>query len=384
MLVAGPLARGGIVATLTSSTSDPIDLAEIRTDGWFEQLAEEIPEFEQLCEVLGARFVAFSFIAGVRISAISFDPHAPESSLVDFATGDSEELERLSLSDFRERLGAGLSDGDVEPVALPDEPNEEDVRACLGRRYLLLAPVFGIRLATLGLQDGEPMVEVDLGHAHERISVQGLRDILDNAVRSEVARARPPAPFSIDFKKIPLADEANARGDYTETISLLGAWPGPLSMFLRTPQGQALGRNERGKLVKALGLLGAAYLQKQQAEWAEDVLRLGIQFGQELDASGPLFGLLGRVRVASERYGEAIGLLRRALSLGGERSVLLVDLAQCFHARKRHVAALACLDDAIEAGAEGEQLDGLRSEVENALGPAYLGYRQALAKPQSR
>ena len=369
---------------LASPSPAPIDLAEIRTDGWFEQLAEEIPEFEQLCQVLGARFVAFSFIAGVRITAISYDPHSPESSLVDFSLGETEDTEQLTLGDFRERLGATLTDADAEPVMLPSTPDADDVRACVGRRYLLLAPVFGIRLSRLHVLDEEPMVEVDLGHASEKISVQGLRDILDNAVRSEVARAKPPAPFSIDFKKIPQAEEANQRGDYTETISLLGAWPGPLSMFLRTPQGQALGKNERTKLVKALGLLGDAYLQKQQTDWAEDVLRLGIQFGQELEASGPLFGLLGRVRVTSARYGEAIGLLRRALSLGGDRATLLVDLAQCFTARERYVAALACLDDAASAGAQNERADSLRAEVERALGPAYLRYREALDGPQTR
>lgn len=368
---------------MTSTASQPIDLAEIRTDGWFEQLAEEIPEFEQLCEVLGGRFVAFSFIAGVRITAISYDPNSPESSLVDFAVGENEEVERLTLAEFRERLGAALIDSDDDPVYLPSDPTPDDVRACIGRRHLLLAPVFGIRLSFLHVLD-EPMVEVDLGHASEKISVQGLRDILDNAVRSEVARAKPPAPFSIDFKKIPLADEANQRGEYTETIALLGAWPGPLSMFLRTPQGQALGRPERMKLVKALGLLGDAYLQKQQTDWAEDVLRLGIQFGQELEAAGPLFGLLGRVRVANERYGEAIGLLRRALALGGDRATLLVDLAQCFTSRQRHVAALACLDDAQAAGARGERLDRLQREVEKALGPAYQRYREAAAGPQTR
>lgn len=369
---------------LASTQPEAIDLAEIRTDGWFEQLAEEIPEFEQLCEVLGGRFVAFSFIAGVRITAISYDPHAPESSLVDFAVGESEEVERLNLGEFRDRLGHTLTETEAEPIYLPSDPSADDVRACIGRRYLLLAPVFGIRLSLLHVDDEEPMVEVDLGHASEKISVQGLRDILDNAVRSEVTRAKPPAPFSIDFKKIPLADEANQRGEYSETIALLGAWPGPLSMFLRTPQGQALGRNERQKLVKALGLLGDAYLQKQQTDWAEDVLRLGIQFGQELEAAGPLFGLLGRVRVSNARYGEAIGLLRRALSLGGDRATLLVDLAQCFSARERYVAALACLEDATAAGAKGERIDSLRIDVERALGPAYQRYREARDRPQTR
>ena len=276
-----------------------------------------------------------------------------------------------------------LANAESEPAVLPPEPSVEDVRACIGRRYLLLAPVFGIRVSALQVLEGIPMVEVDLGHAREEISVTGLREILDGAVRAEVARARPAAPFSIDFKRIPLAEEANKRGDFDETISLLGSWPGPLSMFLRTPQGQALGRSERSRLVKALGLLGHAYLQRQQVEWAEDVLRLGIQFGQELEAAGPLFGSLGRVRVEGARYGEAIGLLRRALALGGNRGALYYDLARCFAERKRFVAALACVEAAGQEGEVGEPLLALRETVERALGPAYLRYRQALGQTPS-
>jgi hypothetical protein len=48
------------------------------------------------------------------------------------------------------------------------------------------------------------------------------------------------------------------------------------------------------------------------------------------------------------------------------------------------VAALACLDDAIAAGAAGEPVQSLRAELEKVLGPAYSRYREALAKPQSR
>ncbi len=360
-----------------------IDLAEIRADGWFEQLGTEIPEFDQLCQVLGTRFVAFSFIAGVRITSIAYDPHSPESSLVDFALGESEDIERLTLVDFRERLGTALVGSDAEPIELSAQPTLDEIRACIGRRYLLLAPVFGIRVAQLKGGQATPTIEVDLGHVREEITVQGLRDILDNAVRSEVSRARPSAPFSIDFKKIPLAEDANRRGEYSEAIALLGAWPGPLSIFLRTPQGQSLGQPERTKLVKALGVLGEAYLATQQTEWAEDVLRLGIQFGQELEAAGQLFGLLGQSRVQTERYGEAIGLLRRALSLGADRPTLLVDLARCFAARERYVAALACLDDALAAGIRPDAITELREKVESALGPAYTKYRQAMQTPAS-
>ena len=357
------------------------DLAEIRAEGWFEQLGEEVPEFEQLCQVVGKRFVAFSFVTNARISSIAYDPQAPHSSLVDFVIGEDEEVQRLTLADFRERLGnLLLAEEDEEPEPLAKNPGIEDVRRHIGRVYLLLAPVFGIKLIRLNHGgDEEATVELDLGHTAEEITVAGLRDILNSAVRSEVARARPSAPFSIDFNKVSQAEAANARGDFEETISLLGAWPGPLSMFLRTPQGQALGDDERGKLVRGLGALGHAYLEGDQGEWAEDVLRLGIQFGQELESSGRLFGLLGKTRLKAGRHGEAIGLIRRALALGGEPGELLLDLARCFVARDRYVAAMACLEDALEAGVDPRSAGQVRSQVEAALGGAYHKYREAVA-----
>jgi tetratricopeptide (TPR) repeat protein len=352
-----------------------MDLGEVRADGWFEQLGEEVADFDQLCQVLGRRFLAFSFITGVRISSIAYDSQSPHNSLVDFKLGGSEETQRLSLSDLRERLGTALLSHDDEEVELPDNPNVDDIRRFIGRRYLLLAPMFGLGLETIEVGgDQEPLLRMQLGDGSEALSLRGLRDVIHNAIRSEIARARPSQPFSIDFKKLPVAEAANTRGDYDETIALLGAWPGPLSMFLRTPQGQALGSAERSKLVRALCALGEAYLRKRQVEWAEDVLRLGIQFGQELSAAAPLFGLLGRVRVENERYGEAIGLLRRGLSLGADKRDLLPLLARCFIERRRYVAAMACVADAASAGADEASVGELRARVREALGDAFERY----------
>ena len=367
---------------LADSTRKVIDLESVRADGWFEQLAVDIPEFEQLCQVVGRRFVAFSFISGVRISSVAYDAHNPHASLVDFSIGEGGETQQLPLSELRERLGAALLAGDELEDDLPPDPSPDDIRNHIGRRYLLLAPLFGLGLEALEVGGGEPMLRLRLGGSTEAISVQGLRDVIHNAVRSEVARARPSQAFSIDFKKVPVAEAANVRGDYDETIALLGAWPGPLSMFLRTPQGQALGPAERGKLVRALSALGEAYLRKRQGEWAEDVLRLGIQFGQELPASAPLFSLLGQVRLEGGRYGEAIGLLRRALALGVDRRVSMPALAQCFVERGRYVAAMACLDEAIEAGVDPKELGALRERVDRALGPAAKRLSELLAEDE--
>jgi tetratricopeptide (TPR) repeat protein len=246
----------------------------------------------------------------------------------------------------------------------------------------LLAPVFGLGLEAMEIGgSNEPMLRLRLGGGSEAISVQGLRDVIHNAIRSEVARARPSQAFSIDFKKVPLAESANQRGDWDETVALLGAWPGPLSMFLRTPQGQALGASERSKLVRALSALGEAYLRKRQGDWAEDVLRLGIQFGQELPASGQLFMLLGLHRTDSERFGEGIGLLRRALALGASPERCLPSLARCYEERGRHVAALACLDEAAASGVAPAELAALRTRVEATLAEPLKQLRALLAEP---
>jgi hypothetical protein len=370
-----------------TAVADPernsIDLDQVRADGWLEQLGEDIPEFEQLCTVVGRRFVGFSFITSVRIVSIAYDPHAPHTSLVDFTVGDDEDTERLTLADFRERLGSALLSADEPHPDLPDAPDVEDVRQFIGRRYLLLCALFGVQLLSIEREVGaEPILRIDLGGLEESISVAGLRDVLHNAIRSELSRARPNQPFSIDFKKIPLAEAANERGAYYEAIALLGAWPGPLSMFLRTPQGQALGPAERSKLVRALGALGEAYLRTEQGDWAEDVLRLGIQFGQELPASGALFRHLGRARIESGRYGEAIGLFRRALSLGADRAQVLPELARCFIERGKLVAAAACLDEARTLGAR-DGLEQLEQRVLTGLGPALTRVRDLLSGSSS-
>lgn len=383
--MAGPAPGSSAASTEDRTVQDDhrlIDLSAIRADGWLEDLGDETPEFDQLCAVVGRRFVGFSFITGVRIAAIAYDPQAPHTSLVDFVVGESDAQERLTLADFRERLGAALLSATDPMTELPASPSPDELRTFVGRRYLLLAALFGIRLDAIEL-GREPMLHIDLGGTTESITVSGLRDVLHNAIRSELTRARPNQPFSIDFKKIPQAEAANARGDFHEAIALLGAWPGPLSMFLRTPQGQALGANERSKLVRALGALGEAYLRTRQMDWAEDVLRLGIQFGQDLPAAAVLFSALGRVRVETDRPGEAIGLLRRALALGASKAVVLPELARCFLARNRAVAAAACLDQSRAAGADPELLEPLEARVSAALGAPLVKVRELLTDPTS-
>jgi hypothetical protein len=74
--------------------------------------------------------------------------------------------------------------------------------------------------------------------------------------------------------------------------------------------------------------------------------------------------------------------LRRALSLGVDRGESLPVLALCFVERGRYVAAMACLDEAIEAGVDPTELAALRERVDRALGPAAKRLEELLARDE--
>jgi tetratricopeptide (TPR) repeat protein len=150
-------------------------------------------------------------------------------------------------------------------------------------------------------------------------------------------------------------------------------------MLLRTPQGQSLGSDAKASLARALGLLGAAYSQREEFPSAEEVLRLGVQWVQDGEVAGELFAQLGEIAVRQGQHGQAIGLLRRALSLGGPKGRVLPLLAECFLDRGRAVAALVCLDRALEAGVDEAELAEARERALSQVGSAYDAYCSYLA-----
>jgi hypothetical protein len=60
-------------------------------------------------------------------------------------------------------------------------------------------------------------------------------------------------------------------------LELLGAWPAPLAIFLRTPEGQLLNQETRALIARGLGLLGSACISLGETGKGEEVLRLLLQ-----------------------------------------------------------------------------------------------------------
>lgn len=359
-----------------------IDLGPVRADGWFGRLGDGSREFLQLCQIVGDHFVAFGVIAGVQIRALTIDRRSPDASLVDFAVGEGEAEQRLPLGEFRRRLATAMLSDEGALTELPDAPTPEDLQAFVGVRTLLLAGIFGVEVRALRVGGDRPIgVWIAAGDADEEITPEDLRESLRDRVRSELARVRPQSPFAIDLARVPEAADALDSGDSARTIELLGAWPGPLSLLLRTAEGAALAPEARATLAQALGLLGTAYVRTERFEWAEEVLRLGIQWAQDGNAGAELFRRLAEAYFVRERHGEAIGLLRRALVLGAPPIDVLPLLARCFAARERWVAAMVCVEQADAAGAPAASLDDVRVLAERVLGDSWTRLRAIVPAP---
>ncbi|AKF07925.1 hypothetical protein [Sandaracinus amylolyticus] len=352
-------------------------LDDVRADGWFERLGEGSPTFAQLCDVVGPRFVAFAVVAGVRITSVSVDARVQDASQIEFTLGEGGPAQRLQLGEFRRRLASALLADDEPQRPLPAKPKSDDLTAFIGFRWVLLSAIFGIKLRELRMHpDGRNGVVVDLGGAIDEIPVRELRDVIKDRIRAESQKARPPSPFAIDLNVVPAVLSAANANDHERVIDLIGAWPGPLSLLLRTAEGQSLSPEVRATLARALGVLGSAYVAVDRVDWAQEVLRLGIQWGQDGPAAGDLFRRLGEAHASRDRHGEAIGLFRRAIQLGAPKKDVLPLLASSFAARQRHLAVMACVDEASEEGVSDARVRELREEAIGALGEAWMRYRQ--------
>ncbi|MFK7990861.1 MAG: hypothetical protein AB8I08_32880 [Sandaracinaceae bacterium] len=353
----------------------PLD--KVRADGWLDQLGEGSQGFAQLCEVVGRNFVAFSVVAGIRITALTVDPRHPPSSVVEFEIGDSGGAQRLALSEFRDRLAqAMLSDDAPPPPPLSESPTAEDLQSYLGFRYVLLAPLYGIGLESLSVSGAAAWVTVTVDGEQDQIPLMALQERVRRGVQEELATQKGDSPFAIDLEAIPVAKAAAESADWETVVEKLGSWPGPLSVLLRTADGQALAPDVRAMLADALGMLGTAQAELGQHDWAQEILRLAIQWAQDqLSVSATLFRRLGAANMAQDRHGQAIGLLRRALALGAPKSEVVPDLAACFLARGRHVAALICAEEAAAVGVDSPELAELRQSAIGVLGDDWDRFR---------
>ena len=355
------------------------DLAPVRADGWYAQLLQDAPQLQEVANLLGDKTLAFLAVAGLELLSLEVDPADAERTLVGLRPPGGEAFE-MPLGALRTRLSAALAEPETRSTELGEEPTPDALRSFIGARLLLLAPLYGLRLGVLRVDDGgRAFLSVQAGGEAEEVPLDALAGLIASRVRAEGGAAA--APFQIDLEKVPRAAKHNAAGEYAETLALLGSWPGPLSVLLRSAQGRELASDAKATLATALGHLATAQLATGHPGAADEVLRLGLQWAQE--ESGPvaaeLYRILAVSTLARDEAGQAIGLLRRALTLGAPPPSVLPPLARAFAKAGKPLPALLAARRAEASGAE-DDLGERVSAAETALGEPWERFVAHLAE----
>lgn len=365
------------------SAARQFSLEAIRTDGWFERIGETIGSFQALCDIIGPRFFAFAMITGARITALTVDRRVPDNTVVDFTVGDDDdsteaEPQSVTLAEFRRRLVAALVQEEHVTPAPARDTDVEGLQKHIGVRYLLLSPLFGYGLRSLRVDDDGSRIEVLHDGVEESYQLSAFRARLRTHVRQEFERlSRGQGQGAIDLGRVADAERAATARDFGKVIELIGAWPAPLAIFLRTPEGQMLGPEARATVARGLSLLGTACAELEDFDKAEEILRLAVQYAGDADGAGDVYRRLGSALLAHGRAGESIGALRRAVALGAEPITVWPALGYAFLERGRNLAALAATFAGVEAGVPIEALLQVREIAIGRLGPAFAAWADA-------
>ncbi|MCP4605509.1 MAG: hypothetical protein GY847_34145 [Proteobacteria bacterium] len=352
-----------------------VSLAEVRSDGWFEQFGQQITHFDKICQVMGDRFLAYAIILGIQVRSLTTDPRFPANTSVEFTLND-DQIQTLPLGEFRIRVVQAM----VQKTSIPVEPSlpltVADATAMVGGKNLLLAPLFGISLEQLVLASlDKKKTRALVGYISEGgfslIELGDFIELIYGKIRRDLA-GTAEEPFKLDLSAVDVAMEAFNQGDMDGVISTLETWPGLLSILLRTPVVRSLDDEQRTAIGRGLELLGAAFERRDRDAWSEELYKIGLQFIREGEVAGRLFRRLGLLLIKQDRFGEAIAMLRRALELGAPERRILAALGRSFLKRNKIIAAAALLENLAAEGIESTELNADLAEVRDKLKSAEL------------
>lgn len=350
------------------------ELDAVRADGWFERVLENVPALGRLGESLGEALVALSLVAGFRIVSAGIERTTGEVTTLQWVRdADGSEVTDSGPPDaLRSEVMAALL-GDADGVVeLSDAPDVSELRECIGARYVLLAPLFGLTLLRLEADPGADDLRLVLTHdqGQEAVGLRQFRRFLRSRVIDALQQQRSRS-VAIDLEQAETARRDFEAGRYDDVVMRLGAWVSPLLMYLRTPEGAALDPRTRADLGRALGILGESLHLVGRSEEGEETLRLAVQYAHDGPAAGELYRALARLLVATGRRAEAIGLIRRALTLEPAVRELLPELALGYLAANRAVAAVGVLRELHASGAEAAVTAPLEAELRERFGERY-------------
>jgi hypothetical protein len=253
----------------------------------------------------------------------------------------------------------------------------EAIQRHIGVRYLLLAPIFGYGLTSLNCDTFGSMLRVRRDGIEEVYEISEFRERIRIHVREELQRAlRGDGRGTIDLAKVVEAEAAAEAGDQLRVVELLGSWPAPLALFLRTSEGQSLTPEVRMRISRALALLGQSCVLLGEADKGQEILRLAIQYAGDTIMAPEAYTILGCSMLGEKRYGEAIGVLKRAAYLGADGKKLWPLIASAFAERGFWAPTVAALLRAKRLGADSPEVNSLFERATQHLGPTFAAWQR--------
>jgi tetratricopeptide (TPR) repeat protein len=360
---------------MSNGTPRVYDLSAARPEGWFDEVLKQSPDFERACQIIGRATLGLGLIAGARISSLTPSAHSQNLTTVEFSIGADPTARQVPLSEFRETIARYLL-VPLQNTGLPENPDVDALQAHIGGRYMLEASLFHVRPLELRHELGLSEITLEFNEIRHVLALEDFRDVIDERVRAELGLGQPEEEIAIDLALVDQAEQANASGNWNTTVAMLTPWVNPISMLLRTGESDELSEEVHKRLSDGLDLLGTAYANLGELDAANEVLRLGVQWAGESSKAGDLFFTLARASVASEKHGEAIGLLRRAIRLGIGEDEAMPLLVTSLAARDQGLAAMVCLERALELGSEGAATEELGAELRAQLGEAWARFQR--------
>ena len=361
-------------------------LTSCGSGSWLPQLLTESEEAALLCEVLGAPFLGLALISGLRIHQLVLEPHNLVTSQV-ACTFDEEGAEEVTLSvqELRQRLVRELEQrlSLRSRPSLPAEPSLEQLSECIGIELCFAAPYLNIAMRELLLSNEEAQVEFLTSDEEAlRWELEAFQQMLIERLRQQVDAGLTRPKLTLDqYQQL---EEAQAQEQWQLAVDILYPWYLRLSAHARVGKGVRFAKGvEQGASelapaeVERLELLAFSLQKLELVGYAEIIMRGALQLPAIAEAKARIFRGLGVLLLEQKRAGEALGYLRRALSLGFPSNDILPDLAKCLADRRRFVAAAGCLERARSEGADAQAVNAALALVRDNLDTS--GWRTLIA-----
>ena len=220
-------------------------------------------------------------MAGYRIISASVDrttSAVSELQWVRDVPGGAEMQGSGTPDELRDEVIAVLTE-DEETTALRGRVDDDALRAVVGMRTILLAPLFGIDMRAVLVGDAGTLLALGADDGEVEVPLPEVRKFLRARV-VEVLRAARPRTVAVDLAQLDAVREAGAEGRDDDVLSVMAPQFGALVAFLRTPDGAAMGPEGRAVVARALVALGRSLMRVERMDECGDALRLAAQYAQ--------------------------------------------------------------------------------------------------------